>query len=1036
MSHHDPSFGDDDSHPNTVTLVLGGARSGKSTYAQNLAGSYDNVLFVATAAPSDDEMRAKIVRHRADRPSHWTTAEEPLALAEVIRQHGAEHDVVLIDCLTLYAANLLHAHGVDGSDSPAASQTDAEMDAAICDLCAALSDPPCAVILVSNEVGSGVVPAYALGRRYRDLLGELNQRVAAVATDAVLMVAGLPLTLKSSGAKPGLPRSASRSDAFTKVSALLMASALLAPALHGQAVVDPADPLNGVIRDPLGAVVRGATVDLLANDTKSTVLATAMSDAAGVYHLPVGAAARYRVRVSFTGFGATESAPTYLQPGATQHVDLTLNTPTLSEQVTVTATGIATPLAQSGAPISVLSADQDFAHTAEVQEPLRLVPGVQMAQTGQTGGTASLFIRGGQSTYNKVLIDGVPVNDIGGDVDFANLANVGIARVEVLRQPNSVLYGSDDLSGVVQLTTARGTTPLPLITYAVDGGNLGTLHQEADISGARNRFDYYTGIGRLSTSNNVVDDAFHNITSAGSYGYSPRPNTDLRLNWRLLDMNGGQPNAIALYGIPDFANQRYQDTFVSATFDQQSTTRWHNLLRYGHQALHSEYTQFAPDGTLYVDPVYGPLYYLGLQETIHGANGATVTGQGILDYYEDYPNFYNTTANRDFVYAQTDYRVNSHLNVLGAFQYAAERGATNDGYTVDPVSEGNYSYTLQAAGDVRSRLFYTVGSGIEDNAVYGKALTPRATLAYYLVRPGAGGLLAGTKLHGSFGKGVKEGSIGEQASSLYELLLAQPNGPALIAKYHTTPLGAEYSRTYDAGVEQQFADGKVRANLTYFHNEFTNGIQYVSQGALVALGIPAASAAATEFGAYVNSQAYRAQGAELELEYRISRRVFARAGYTYLDAVVQRSFSSDALSPSFNTASNFATTPIGVYAPLDGARPFRLAPHSGYFAIGYNGSRLTTQLTGTLVGRRDDSDFLSDPAGDGNLLLPNRNLDGAYQRLALTTDYRINRFVSAYANLENLLNESYQEAFGYPALPFHVRGGIKLSFGGESFRLR
>lgn len=170
-------------HRPSVLLVLGGARSGKSRYAQKVAGRKDRVLFVATATRSDEEMTAKIARHREDRPSHWTTVEEMLNLPEVLAEFGPQHQVALIDCLTLYAANLLTAERL---------QPEMEIDR----LCAALQSPPCELILVSNEVGSGVVPAYALGRRYRDLLGEINQRVAAVADQVVLMVAGLPLPLK------------------------------------------------------------------------------------------------------------------------------------------------------------------------------------------------------------------------------------------------------------------------------------------------------------------------------------------------------------------------------------------------------------------------------------------------------------------------------------------------------------------------------------------------------------------------------------------------------------------------------------------------------------------------------------------------------------------------------------------------------------------------------------------------------------------------------------------------------------------------
>jgi adenosylcobinamide kinase/adenosylcobinamide-phosphate guanylyltransferase len=169
-------------HRNTVTLVLGGVRSGKSHYAQQLGERAARVVFVATAQPADEEMRRKVDRHRSSRPPHWQTVEEPLALAEAIAQHGPACELMIIDCLTFFAANLLEANGDDQRPIDA--------------LCLALQAPPCSVVLVSNEVGSGVVPEYASGRRFRDLLGEMNQSVARVASDVLLLVAGLPLVLK------------------------------------------------------------------------------------------------------------------------------------------------------------------------------------------------------------------------------------------------------------------------------------------------------------------------------------------------------------------------------------------------------------------------------------------------------------------------------------------------------------------------------------------------------------------------------------------------------------------------------------------------------------------------------------------------------------------------------------------------------------------------------------------------------------------------------------------------------------------------
>jgi adenosylcobinamide kinase/adenosylcobinamide-phosphate guanylyltransferase len=171
-----------------VTLILGGARSGKSRYAQALAARATDVVFLATAQACDDEMRAKIERHRKDRPPGWKTVEVPLELDEAIRRHGSQGSFLVIDCLATFTANLM--------------LVEKDNEEGICrrveNLCASLAATPAGVAVVSNEVGSGIVPAYPSGRRFRDLLGECNQRIAAISRNVVLMVAGCPLAVKGS----------------------------------------------------------------------------------------------------------------------------------------------------------------------------------------------------------------------------------------------------------------------------------------------------------------------------------------------------------------------------------------------------------------------------------------------------------------------------------------------------------------------------------------------------------------------------------------------------------------------------------------------------------------------------------------------------------------------------------------------------------------------------------------------------------------------------------------------------------------------
>ena len=167
-------------------FVLGGARSGKSRFALDAHRSADRVTFLATAQRGDADMAARIARHRAERPPHWRTVEAPHDLVPCLRAACADADAVVVDCLTLWISNLMLRGDADDG-----IVTQGE------ELAAVLALRPADVTLVSNEVGEGVHPPTAAGRRFRDLLGIVNQRVAGAADRVVLMVAGLPLAVKS-----------------------------------------------------------------------------------------------------------------------------------------------------------------------------------------------------------------------------------------------------------------------------------------------------------------------------------------------------------------------------------------------------------------------------------------------------------------------------------------------------------------------------------------------------------------------------------------------------------------------------------------------------------------------------------------------------------------------------------------------------------------------------------------------------------------------------------------------------------------------
>ena len=170
-----------------IIFVIGGCRSGKSTYALQTAEKVpaERKIFIATCVPQDNEMKQRVARHQKERSQNWVTVEEPLHLPEAILENSPKADVMLVDCLTLWVSNLL-------------METDDEekLEEAISQLIDTLEKATCPIVLVSNEVGTGIVPENRLARQYRDIIGLANQAVAKTAGKVIWMVAGIPVTVK------------------------------------------------------------------------------------------------------------------------------------------------------------------------------------------------------------------------------------------------------------------------------------------------------------------------------------------------------------------------------------------------------------------------------------------------------------------------------------------------------------------------------------------------------------------------------------------------------------------------------------------------------------------------------------------------------------------------------------------------------------------------------------------------------------------------------------------------------------------------
>jgi len=786
---------------------------------------------------------------------------------------------------------------------------------------------------------------------------------------------------------------------------LVVYSALLAMLCASSLRAQSPATLHGEVLDPLGRSVPNAKIVLLQNGKE---IVRGKSEADGSFALSVPSGGRYTPRVEAAGF-ATQTLPEIiLIEGKTKELSISLQIGPLPQRIVVSATGTAVPEAQVGASITVIDDPQIQAlNKLDVLENLRLVPGAQVVQAGQRGSITSLFIRGGESDFNKILVDGIPVNDIGGAFDFAQQSNTGVANLEVLRGANSVLYGSDALAGVVNLTSAQGTTEIPVVNYSADGGNFGTLHQDVSLGGIFHAFDYYSEFSRFDTQGSEPNSSFHNATVDANFGYQINATTEIRGTVRHNATGLGSPNALPFYGIPDDSFQNNHNTYAGVMAQQQTTAKWHNLVRFAYGQFGTVDVNPTPTG----EPAGGN--FLGNVVTIRGANGYSVTGQAILDFGGTYPEVFKDYQARRSIYAQSDYQFFRDWTGIFGFRYEHENG---DGFTRD-----NYSTFLEGHGSIAHRFFTTFGMGFEHNSFFGFAGTPRVSMAYYMRKPTNVGLFGETKLKFNFGKGIKEASTLQQSEALITLLT-----PQQIAQFDVQPIGPERSKTFDFGVDQRLWNGRSILGITFFYNDFYDLISFLSPGDLISIGVPPPVANNPNiFGAYVNATSERSKGVEVEYKVDLGHGFLFQGEYTYLDGVVTKAFGD----PSFNPL--FPTIPIGAFSPLQGARPFLRAPHSGSLILFYSHKNWSAAFSGSLVGRRDDSTFLEDVNFGNTMLLPNRNLAGAYQKFDLSGSYQVTPYVKVFTGIENLFSEHYEAAFGFPALPFTIRGGATFTLGGH-----
>jgi outer membrane cobalamin receptor len=522
----------------------------------------------------------------------------------------------------------------------------------------------------------------------------------------------------------------------------------------------------------------------------------------------------------------------------------------IHESVVVTATGRETPESKVGASITVLDRREiEQRHALSTIDLLRTVPGIVAVRTGGVGNLTGVFVRGGESTYNKVLLDGMPLNEPGGAFNFASISPENIERIEVLRGAHSALFGSDAMASVIQLFSTRPDSRRPQATITVDAGTYDTTHVAAGLGARTSALEYSVFGSRLHTDNRQPNN--ENTTSTVS-GHAVRPfgsGASFRFLARGEFGRTGTPGATA-FGRADMdAHFRHRDGSFLGGWNQPIGTRLTQRTSYSYIITKYRSTN------LMADPAFTPRF------------GDLVAAFPSSDFLFDS----ETELGRHHFEYRADGALTPNQTLTASFSYDGERGVlTNHRSTAAPQrpTRNNTGTTVQYEAATQ-RMSLVGGIRFENNGSFGFYAAPRAAVSWLA---GAGNeILGATRLRGSVGLGIKE--------------------PLFIQSYSPSPsflgnpdLKPERSRGFDVAVEQRFARDRVAIDATYFANHFDD---------LISLGPfdPVTFAAR-----YENIGETRASGVELAARARMNGALTVGGAYTFLDSKVIRSISS---SPIF-----------------------------------------------------------------------------------------------------------------------------------------
>jgi outer membrane cobalamin receptor len=643
--------------------------------------------------------------------------------------------------------------------------------------------------------------------------------------------------------------------------------------------------------DPQDAAIAGAQVQLLMPGDDALV-ATQVTSAEGLAVFRETGSASYRVNVLAPGFAAEMVD---LSPHA-EAVTVRLRVAPEAKTVVVTATRTPAPEQETASSISLLSgAAIETMQPTSAADALRFLPAAVVDVAGQRGGLGSLFVRGGDSRYNKVLIDGVPVNDVGGTFNSSTVPLAETDRLEFLRGAQSTLYGSDAMTSVVQIFTRSGTTKAPELRLGADGGTFGTAHGFVSLAGARSRFDYDAFADQFNTNGQGPNADYSNALQGGNVGVQLSRNVLFRLRGRHANSRTGVPGEWDFNGQPLLApdieqRARANNSLVSGELLITGPARWqHRLTGYEHNTRRLNEDDI-PD---------------------RGCDNSQFI-------YTDCPFLATAHINRAGFMYQGDYAPRSWTQTTFGYEFEDENGRFyTRSVTLDSMNPPfvfiqyipavwlNHSAYVQQRLTWK-RLSAVAGVRYSHHETFGNKAVPRVALSLLALKGNS--FFSGTRLRFSYATGIKEPRFEE----------AFPSGSGVIPNFN---LKAEENRAFETGFEQGLVGGKYQFSAVYFNNLFHNQINFVTIDPK------------TNTGQYQNIDKSMAEGAELQLSGRLSSRLSLTGAYVY--------------------TSTKALTGVSKDQPL-----LRRPKHSGNLLLTYLGSRWGANLGGSFVGRRTDNDFL------------------------------------------------------------------------------